>query len=87
LFYFSLSSNLADITRQNFVVAVDDPLDAVAVHFGGGMWGLIAASLFDNNGLVFGATYESALASSLCILAHSFTEILFEFVGICRNAQ
>jgi ammonia channel protein AmtB len=76
LFSFSLSSNLA---RQNFVVAVDDPLDAVAVHFGGGMWGLIAASLFDNNGLVFGATYESAKASGLCILTRFFTEILFEF--------
>ncbi|XP_021933574.1 putative ammonium transporter 1 isoform X1 [Zootermopsis nevadensis] len=40
---------------------VDDPLDAVAVHFGGGLWGLIAASLFDNNGLVFGAVSESSL--------------------------
>ncbi|GFG33933.1 hypothetical protein Cfor_07493 [Coptotermes formosanus] len=43
---------------------VDDPLDAVAVHFGGGFWGLIAASFFDNNGLVFGATYESAMVST-----------------------
>lgn len=65
------------ITRQNFVVAVDDPLDAVAVHFGGGLWGLIAASLFDNNGLVFGATYNSGMASSLYILAHFFIKILF----------
>ncbi|XP_069694962.1 putative ammonium transporter 1 isoform X2 [Periplaneta americana] len=44
---------------------VDDPLDAVAVHFGGGLWGLIAASLFANNGFVFGVTHESAM-----ILAH-----------------
>ena len=25
---------------------VDDPLDAVAVHMGSGLWGLIAAPLF-----------------------------------------
>jgi ammonia channel protein AmtB len=48
-------------------IAVDDPLDAVAVHFGGGFWGLIAASIFDNNGLVFGAVYESAMVRSPCI--------------------
>jgi Amt family ammonium transporter len=47
------------------MVTVDDPLDAVAVHFGGGLWGLIASSLFDNNGLVFGATYKSALVRDL----------------------
>jgi hypothetical protein len=39
------------------------------------MWGLIAASFFDNNGLVFGATHESAMASSLYIFTHFFTEI------------
>ena len=62
----------------------------MAVHFGGGLWGLIVASFFDNDGLVFGATYESAMASSLYILAHFFREPLFfnsEFVGIRRNAQ
>ncbi|XP_013791867.1 putative ammonium transporter 1, partial [Limulus polyphemus] len=33
---------------------IDDPLDAVAVHFGGGFWGLIAAPLFRrHNGIVF----------------------------------
>ena len=61
----------------------------MAVHSGGGLWGLIAASLFDNNGLVFGVTYESAMASSLYILAHFFTKILFlnfGYVGIRRNA-
>lgn len=44
---------------------VDDPLDAVAVHFGGGLWGLIAACIFDNNGLILGKGHESAM-----ILAH-----------------
>jgi Amt family ammonium transporter len=38
---------------------VDDPLDAVAVHFGGGLWGLISASVFSNGGIVFGASQES----------------------------
>jgi hypothetical protein len=50
------------------------------------MWGLIAASLFDNNGLVFGATHESVMASSLYILAHFFAERLFEF-WILRHTQ
>ncbi|KAJ9592288.1 hypothetical protein L9F63_001184, partial [Diploptera punctata] len=40
---------------------VDDPLDAVAVHFGGGLWGLIAASIFDNSGLILGEINESAM--------------------------
>ena len=29
-----------------FYAGVDDPLDAVAVHLGGGLWGIIAAPLF-----------------------------------------
>jgi Amt family ammonium transporter len=40
-------------------IEVDDPLDAVAVHFGGGLWGLIAASFFSNGGIVYGASEES----------------------------
>ncbi|KAJ9592290.1 hypothetical protein L9F63_001186, partial [Diploptera punctata] len=39
---------------------IDDPLDAVAVHLGGGFWGLISASLFGYEGIVYGASYESA---------------------------
>ncbi|KAG8309934.1 ammonium transmembrane transporter activity protein [Homalodisca vitripennis] len=38
---------------------VDDPLDAVAVHFGGGFFGVIAGPLFTPNGLIYGATDES----------------------------
>ncbi|XP_062592489.1 putative ammonium transporter 1 [Saccostrea cucullata] len=30
-------------------VGVDDPLDAVAVHFGGGSWGVIAVAFFDSS--------------------------------------
>ena len=29
-----------------FKLKIDDPLDAVAVHLGGGLWGIIAAPLF-----------------------------------------
>ncbi|XP_063591949.1 putative ammonium transporter 1 [Penaeus indicus] len=35
---------------------VDDPLDAVAVHMGGGLWGLVAVALFQDGGIVFGGT-------------------------------
>jgi hypothetical protein len=31
----------------------------VAVHFGGGFWGLVSASLFGCSGIVYGASYES----------------------------
>jgi Amt family ammonium transporter len=37
---------------------VDDPLDAVAVHFGGGLWGVLAAPFFQKEGLFYG--YSSA---------------------------
>ncbi|XP_063221488.1 putative ammonium transporter 1 [Bacillus rossius redtenbacheri] len=40
---------------------IDDPLDAVAVHLGGGFWGLMAASIFSRSGLVYGATTRSAM--------------------------
>nr|CAD7590152.1 unnamed protein product [Timema genevievae] len=40
---------------------VDDPLDAVAVHLGGGIWGLLAASIFANNGLIFGDIYRASM--------------------------
>ncbi|XP_054284882.1 putative ammonium transporter 1 [Macrosteles quadrilineatus] len=33
---------------------VDDPLDAVGVHFGGGFFGLIAGPMFIPNGVIFG---------------------------------
>lgn len=35
---------------------MDDPLDAVAVHMGGGVWGLVAVALFQDGGIVFGGT-------------------------------
>ncbi|XP_069178981.1 putative ammonium transporter 1 [Procambarus clarkii] len=37
---------------------VDDPLDAVAVHMGGGLWGLVAVALFQDGGIVYGGSAE-----------------------------
>jgi Amt family ammonium transporter len=49
--------------------AVDDPLDTVAIHLGGGFWGLISASIFSNTGLVFGITTESLMVRrGYCVL-------------------
>ena len=39
---------------------IDDPLDAVAVHLGSGLWGLIACPLFlYDDGIVYTASVES----------------------------
>eukprot|EP01129_Flabellula_baltica_P003623 TRINITY_DN1337_c0_g1_i1.p1 TRINITY_DN1337_c0_g1~~TRINITY_DN1337_c0_g1_i1.p1 ORF type:complete len:327 (+),score=46.29 TRINITY_DN1337_c0_g1_i1:627-1607(+) len=38
---------------------IDDPLDAIGVHLGGGAWGLIAVALFnEKNGLFFGGGFS-----------------------------
>jgi Amt family ammonium transporter len=46
------------------IFTVDDPLDTVAIHLGGGFWGLISASIFSNSGLVFGITRKSLMVRS-----------------------
>lgn len=58
--------------------AVDDPLDAVAVHFGGGLWGVVSASLFSHAGIVYGANKESALVK----LGHLLPSRLLFFLFI-----
>ncbi|XP_023714902.1 putative ammonium transporter 1 isoform X3 [Cryptotermes secundus] len=50
---------------------VDDPLDAVAVHFGGGFWGVISASLFSHGGIAYGANKQAAMF------------LAYEMVGAC----
>lgn len=45
------------------LVLVDDPLDAVAVHLGGGAWGVIALPLWGRGGVVYGASQESVAVS------------------------
>lgn len=59
--------------------AVDDPLDAVAVHFGGGFWGVISAALFSHGGIVYGANKQSAmvkLRTFQCLSPFPFSLIL-----------
>lgn len=41
-------------------LTIDDPLDAVAVHFGGGSWGLIAVAFFDSSeGILYAGNLKS----------------------------
>ncbi|XP_068081982.1 putative ammonium transporter 1 [Anabrus simplex] len=40
---------------------VDDPLDTVGVHFGGGFWGLMSASFFSESGLFYGFSLDSTM--------------------------
>ncbi|KAJ9592286.1 hypothetical protein L9F63_001182, partial [Diploptera punctata] len=40
---------------------IDDPLDTVAIHFGGGFWGLISASIFSSSGFIFGINRDTLL--------------------------
>lgn len=42
---------------------MDDPLDAVAVHLGGGAWGVIALPLWGRGGVVYGASQASVAVS------------------------
>lgn len=54
LTYFALS-------ELSIYLRVDDPLDAFAVHFGGGLWGLISACFLVENGIIaslFDATQD-----------------------------
>ncbi|XP_063223199.1 putative ammonium transporter 1 [Bacillus rossius redtenbacheri] len=40
---------------------IDDPLDAVAVHLGGGLCGVVAVSVFSRRGLLHGASSASTM--------------------------
>ncbi|XP_069980091.1 uncharacterized protein [Penaeus vannamei] len=47
-------STTAAVTTTIFTV--DDPLDAVPVHLGGGLWGLAAGALLREGGLLYGGS-------------------------------
>ncbi|EEB19154.1 ammonium transporter, putative [Pediculus humanus corporis] len=40
---------------------IDDPLDATAVHFGGGVWGVVAGPIFKSNGLLYIANKKNLM--------------------------
>jgi Amt family ammonium transporter len=40
---------------------IDDPLDAVAVHFCAGLWGILAAPIFMTTGILFGGGEPAAM--------------------------
>lgn len=47
-------------------LGLDDPLEAIAVHYGGGSWGIIAAGLFTKkSGFLMHWTLETFYVSSL----------------------
>ncbi|XP_069178976.1 putative ammonium transporter 1 [Procambarus clarkii] len=63
---------------------VDDLLDAVAVHMGGGLWRLVAVALFQDGGIVYGGSAEvlawnsgGAGHSGLCYERIHYTLYLF----------
>ncbi|KAJ8299375.1 hypothetical protein KUTeg_023435 [Tegillarca granosa] len=49
-------------TRAMLKLKVDDPLDATAVHYGGGIWGVIAVAIFSNDvGILYNWDKRSGL--------------------------
>ena len=47
------------------MIIVDDPLDATAVHFGGGVWGVVAGPIFKSNGLLYIANKKNLMVNEL----------------------
>lgn len=47
-----------------FVLSVDDPLDAVAVHLGGGLWGLLGGALLRTDALPVGDVTSAGLGAA-----------------------
>ena len=67
---------------------IDDPLDAVAVHAGSGLWGLLAAPLFRTDGLILKGSSESlnmliwnAVGAAVLAAWHAITSGIL-FIGL-----
>ncbi|CAL4140037.1 unnamed protein product, partial [Meganyctiphanes norvegica] len=76
---------------------VDDPLDAVAVHAGGGLWGLIAVALFKPDGIFFAGEHSGqtlgwnlAGALSITVWTGAISVVMFgslKYFGWLRVSQ
>ena len=55
-----------------FLAKIDDPLDAVAVHLGGGLWGVLAAPIFHNDVGIFYSAFS----------AQSFQFFAWNLIGV-----
>ncbi|PIO56526.1 hypothetical protein TELCIR_22074, partial [Teladorsagia circumcincta] len=53
--FTGIGAGLIYLALSHFMIAIkiDDPLDAFAVHAGGGLWGLISACIIAHNGIVY----------------------------------
>lgn len=69
---------------------VDDPLDASAVHFGGGLWGVMSTPLFRTGGLVYGFSdqavkgliHNATGAGSIFLWSLTTSFLLFGFLHL-----
>jgi Amt family ammonium transporter len=75
---------------------IDDPIDAVAVHMGTGMWGAIAFGIFDqstgflygNGGRQFGVQILGVVVAVAWTAANTFiVAIIFKLLGIIRISE
>ena len=57
---------------------VDDPLDAFAVHFGGGFFGMVSAPILINNGVILVGDTDSAQVINLLMINLFFSFSLNE---------
>ena len=51
------------VSKLVISIKVDDPLDAVAVHAGSGLWGILAAQIFMDTGNIFNNKMELIICS------------------------
>lgn len=59
------------LSRLMLRLRIDDPLDAFAVHFGGGLWGLISAPIIVEDGIAYAIGNTIGGADSI-VIAKSF---------------
>ncbi|KAF4518295.1 hypothetical protein B566_EDAN005864 [Ephemera danica] len=76
---------LHKLTRK---LKIDDPIDVIAVHFGGGLWGTIGSSMLRQDSFVGGFGYKGGwylayqTAGALAIILWSWACIIVMFGGL-----